>query len=304
MIERVVSLRELLEFRPTVVGPCSVPPPHRWLFRGQERSTWNLKPTIEHEPSVRSTRDNEALLLGDFKTHAQWLLENVPSFDDVPSWLALMRHHGAPTRLLDWSYSLYVALFFACKERPAACEPHAALWAVNTSLIEAEARQRAPCVIADFKAPLDLSGKDHFEALAWYAFDEDANKDLGFKACAYQTDPAKPIGRWKEAWEKARTRAGVQCRFHDLRHTGCTRMLEAGVPFPVLSTLMGWSAATTVRMAKRYGHIGQTALRSAVEAISTGGGNAPRNEENPAGSFDNPFDLKRNAQDSASNFKI
>jgi integrase len=40
-----------------------------------------------------------------------------------------------------------------------------------------------------------------------------------FEACAYRTDPARPIGRWKEVWEKARTRAGVQCRFHDLRHT-------------------------------------------------------------------------------------
>ena len=50
-----------------------------------------------------------------------------------------------------------------------------------------------------------------------------------FKACAYDTDPTKPIGRWKEAWEAAKNRAKVQCRFHDLRHTGCTRMLEAGV---------------------------------------------------------------------------
>ncbi|HEV2202413.1 MAG TPA: tyrosine-type recombinase/integrase [Bryobacteraceae bacterium] len=87
------------------------------------------------------------------------------------------------------------------------------------------------------------------------------------KACAYATDPNRPIGRWKEAWEAAKIRAKVQCRFHDLRHTGCTRMLEAGVAFPVLAMLMGWSAATTVRMAKRYGHIGQTALRNAVEAI-------------------------------------
>src|SRR5690242_17122198 len=69
--------------------------------------------------------------------------------------------------------------------------------------------------------------------------------------------PTAPIGRWKEAWEAAKIRAGVQCRFHDLRHTGCTRMLEAGVPFPVLAMLMGWSPATTVRMVKRYGHIGQ-----------------------------------------------
>lgn len=51
------------------------------------------------------------------------------------------------------------------------------------------------------------------------------------RTCVHSTDPTKPIGRWKEAWESAKTQAGVQCRFHDLRHTGCTRMLEAGVPF-------------------------------------------------------------------------
>lgn len=83
----------------------------------------------------------------------------------------------------------------------------------------------------------------------------------------YDSDPTKPIGRWKEAWEAAKIRAGVQCRFHDLRHTGCTRMLEAGIPFSVVASVMGWSASTTVRMAKRYGHIGQTAQRRAVEAL-------------------------------------
>jgi integrase len=58
----------------------------------------------------------------------------------------------------------------------------------------------------------------------------------------HSTDATKPIGRWKEAWEAAKVRAGVQCRFHDLRHTGCTRMLEAGIPFSVVATIMGWSA--------------------------------------------------------------
>jgi integrase len=116
-----------------------------------------------------------------------------------------------------------------------------------------------------------------------------------FKACAYDTDPTKPICRWKEAWEAAKIRAKVQCRFHDLRHTGCTRMLEAGVTFPVLAAIMGWSPATTVRMAKRYGHIGHKALRTAVETISSAAqpaSTAPaKNAETPAGSFANPFDL-------------
>ena len=91
-----------------------------------------------------------------------------------------------------------------------------------------------------------------------------------FTPCAYDTDPTKPIGRWKEAWEAAKARAGVRCRFHDLRHTGCTRMLEGGVPFSVVAAIMGWSASTTVRMAKRYGHIGQAAQRQAVAVLETG----------------------------------
>lgn len=32
----------------------------------------------------------------------------------------------------------------------------------------------------------------------------------------YESDPTLPIGRWKEAWETAKARAGVSCRFHDL----------------------------------------------------------------------------------------
>jgi integrase len=87
----------------------------------------------------------------------------------------------------------------------------------------------------------------------------------------YDTDPTKLIGRWKEAWESAKTGAGVSCRFHDLRHTGCTRMLEAGVPFSVVASVMGWSASSSVRMARRYGHIGQPAQRQAVSALDQAG---------------------------------
>lgn len=102
-----------------------------------------------------------------------------------------------------------------------------------------------------------------------------------FKPCVYATDPTKPIGDWKEAWEAAKQRAGVlmagesanedtpplACRFHDLRHTACTRMLESGTPLSVVATLMGWSPSTTVRMSRRYGHIGQAAQREAVKAL-------------------------------------
>lgn len=45
-----------------------------------------------------------------------------------------------------------------------------------------------------------------------------------------------------------------------LELTGCvTRMLEGGAPLSLVASILGWSSATIVRMAKRYGHIGQVA---------------------------------------------
>jgi integrase len=105
---------------------------------------------------------------------------------------------------------------------------------------------------------------------------------FGFTARAviYDTDPTRPIGDWKEAWEKAKKRAGailsgkteeeselLKCRFHDLRHTAVTRLLEAGIPYPVVASIMGWSGATAIRMSKRHGHIGNQALRAAAEVL-------------------------------------
>ena len=93
---------------------------------------------------------------------------------------------------------------------------------------------------------------------------------FGFKgSVAYDTDPNQPIGNWKEGWEAAKERAGVECRFHDLRHTGCTRMLEAGVAFSVVADIMGWSPSTAIRMAKRYGHIGNKARREAIDKLES-----------------------------------
>jgi integrase len=89
-----------------------------------------------------------------------------------------------------------------------------------------------------------------------------------FGAYAYATDPTKPIGSVKEAWEAAKKRAGVKCRFHDLRHTAVSRMLDAGVPISKVAKIVGWSAATMVRMAARYGHFSLDDLRGAVESIS------------------------------------
>jgi integrase len=88
-----------------------------------------------------------------------------------------------------------------------------------------------------------------------------------FEPTVFDVDPETPIGSWKEAWESVKRKTGVEVRFHDLRHTCVTRMLEGGVPLSVVASILGWSPATTARMAKRYGHIGQVAMRHAVTVL-------------------------------------
>jgi integrase len=88
-----------------------------------------------------------------------------------------------------------------------------------------------------------------------------------FEPTVYDVDPTKAITSWKEAWESVKDDTGIAIRFHDLRHTCVTRMLEGGVPLSVVASILGWSPATTARMAKRYGHIGQLAQRQAVAVL-------------------------------------
>lgn len=44
-------------------------------------------------------------------------------------WFAVMRHYGGPTRLLDWTYSFWIALYFALEK--ADHNNTCALWALD-----------------------------------------------------------------------------------------------------------------------------------------------------------------------------
>lgn len=46
-------------------------------------------------------------------SNAHLYLNHTPKEDDALSWLAIMQHYGAPTRLLDFTFSPYVAAYFA-----------------------------------------------------------------------------------------------------------------------------------------------------------------------------------------------
>jgi hypothetical protein len=63
--------------------------------------------------------------------------------------------------------------------------------------------------------------------------------------------------------------SGIADARKDLRHTAVSGMLNAGVPMAKVAKIVGWSTATMVRMAARYGHFTLDELRGAMESISS-----------------------------------
>ncbi|UCF85485.1 MAG: FRG domain-containing protein [Desulfobacteraceae bacterium] len=72
----------------------------------------------------------ERELIRTFQRKAALYLEREPDKDDILEWLAIMRHHGAQTRLSDWVYSFYIAVYFALAENEKGI-----VWALNCSTI-------------------------------------------------------------------------------------------------------------------------------------------------------------------------
>src|ERR1700746_562848 len=67
------------------------------------------------------------------------------------------------------------------------------------------------------------------------------------------------------AWRAALKRAGVQLRFHDLRHTCITKLAESQASE---QTLMAISGHVSRRMIEHYSHIRMEAKRTALDAIA------------------------------------
>jgi hypothetical protein len=90
---------------------------------------------------LRPALSRETALLREFQRRYHHHGVNLPSEASTLEWLALMQHHGAPTRLLDWTYSFYVAAYFAC-EHALNSTADAALWVLNATWATEASAQR------------------------------------------------------------------------------------------------------------------------------------------------------------------
>src|SRR5271169_7256838 len=113
------------------------PPYSNWAFRGERDERWPLYSSLSRYlqnfgVARQAWPQQEERILRIFKRKAHQFLDKPPDWDDDFQWLALMQHHGAPTRLIDFTWSPYVAAFFALERTL----HDGVVWAMNPGAID------------------------------------------------------------------------------------------------------------------------------------------------------------------------
>lgn len=124
----------------------------RWVYRGQKSARWRLETSLERccrrqNVKPENRRNFEDALIREFMRAYHQYSPRIPESSAIVEWLSLMQHHGAPTRLLDATYSIYVAAYFALEHASSDCAVWAidAKWAVNAA-VDVLRRKKGPRV--------------------------------------------------------------------------------------------------------------------------------------------------------------
>jgi hypothetical protein len=139
----VTRLEHWQELSSLLEAPFFNRPDKKLVFRGHRRYDWGLMPTLARIPSSGIiTKELAQKQLDQFRRAVRgrlsdYTLVSGESDQDDELW-AVGQHHGLQTPLLDWTYSPYVALFFAFSKSDSTEEkenPYRAIYVLNKTFV-------------------------------------------------------------------------------------------------------------------------------------------------------------------------
>ncbi len=152
-----------------------------WAFRGERDAAWPLLSSLSRrlmrtnaERADWQQREERAIRVFRRKAHV-YLPDRSVLADDLRC-LAMMQHHGAPTRLFDFTKSPYVAAFFALEQ----ASQDAAVYALNTPALWELAPRDEPRLTRDEVDPRRPGNFERYFAVNGHAvvwFGEPAEMD-------------------------------------------------------------------------------------------------------------------------------
>lgn len=189
-------------------------------FRGQSDFDWTLM------PSVYRYSDFQRFQAVEFERH---LLQAKPPKPIPPlthtdfqiEWLMICQHYGVPTRLIDWTNDILIALFFACSDKTnehkdgalficnqndypifTAYKDHIMdiqqLAFVSTNVINPRMRTQSGSFMLWGHAPLDENGTESYDL--WQYHEKQENKLFMDKICIPNNSKNKILEELKEIY--------------------------------------------------------------------------------------------------------
>ncbi len=126
--QEIRTIDELLQFVNGLYQKHGV----RLWYRGEENASLTLIPSIQRS---KKRLEAERYITNDFYTRARQIIDNPPAKHNYAGWVSLMQHYGLPTRMLDWSQSPLIAVFFATETYRELPDKDGCVWVLAPGLL-------------------------------------------------------------------------------------------------------------------------------------------------------------------------